>query len=327
MNYAVVIGIDHYETKPLAAAVSDAKDFAAWLINKKLVPDKPENIKVLLSETNNQIANNLDIDKAVDEIIKDAKTHRAESNRLYFYFAGHGIGVTYDVTALCLRFWPNWFNHCISSLDYKTWFINKGVFDEIFIFLDCCREFDQLINAASPSPDWKLPIGNKSPKILICNSTMYGKLSYEVSLDKKRGAFTSFLIQSLNGDADINNTGKITTGDLKNHINRNFETYSSQLGKFQKGDASTQGTNGDNIVICDVENLKSMHNYEITFKRSSNVTLKGRDGNSLKTGDVVDGEKWCFKLEQGLNLLLDNVSGEKKLIENYSANTMSYVEF
>src|SRR5690242_12562975 len=116
MNYAVIIGIDHYEKKPLSAAVSDAKDFAACLIEKNLVPDTTENLKVLFSETTNQIANNLDIDKAIDDVIQDAKKHRAENNRLYFYFAGHGIGVTYDKTALCLRLWPHWFNHCISSL-------------------------------------------------------------------------------------------------------------------------------------------------------------------------------------------------------------------
>lgn len=359
MNYAIIIGIDHYENKPLSAAVSDAKGFAKYLFSKKLVPATSDtinkfkdenveinieralqdntgadNLKLLLSETNNEIADNRDIDKAIDSIIQDAKKHRAEKNRLYFYFAGHGMGVTYDKTALCLRFWPNWFNHCISSSDYKSWLINKGVFDEILIFLDCCREYDQNIDAKSPFPDWETPIGDKSPNILICNATMYGKLSYEIGADKKRGAFTSFLIESLNGDADRNNEGRITSDALKNHINKNFETYATQQGKYQRGDAFTQGTCGDDIIICEVENLITEHNCEIIFKRNSNVTLRGRDTKPIKLSsidlfkvDVKVGDKWDVKLEQGFSVLIDNQTNEKKLIENYSENTMTNVEF
>ena len=327
MNYAVVIGIDHYDKKPLSAAVSDAKEFAGLLVEKKLVEDTPANLKVLLSETTNEIADLRDIDRAVQNVIQDAKSHREEKNRLYFYFAGHGIGVTFDNTALCLRFWPDWFNHCISGLDYKSWFINKGVFDEILIFLDCCREFDQLITASSPFPDWKTQIGTKTPNILVCNSTMYGKLSFEVGSDKKRDAFTSFLIQSLKKDSDFNKTGKIISGDLKNHINNNFESYANQNGKYQRGDAFTQGTAGDDIIICDVIKIATDYNYEITFRRNSNVTLKGRDAKPIKTGDVKEGDIWTCQLEQGFSVLVDNVTSEKKLIENYSENTMSYVEF
>ncbi len=351
MNYAVVIGIDHYEKKPLAAAVSDAKEFAKYLFSKKLVPasdntinkfkdDHPEinidkalqdnsgadNLKLLISDANNQIADNRDIDKVIDEVIQDAKKHRQEKNRLYFYFAGHGIGVTYDKTALCLRYWPNWINHCISSLDYKAWFINKGVFDEILIFLDCCRDYDQNINADSPAPDWQTPIGEKSPKILICNATMYGKLSYEIGSDKKRGAFTSFLIQALNGDADQNNTGQITAFDLRSHIDKNFESYAVQNGKYQKAQVDPSN-GGDTIVVCEVENVVSGHNCEISFKRNSNITLKGRDAQPIRTEDVKEGDKWNCNLQQGFSVLIDNNTGENKLIENYSENTISYVEF
>ena len=353
MNYAIIIGIDHYEKKPLSAAVSDAKGFARYLFSKKLVSasammiDKfkdehteinidnalqentaEDNLQLLISDSNNEIADNRDVDKVIDNVIQDAKKHRAKKNRLYFYFAGHGIGVSYDKTALCLRFWPNWFNHCISSSDYKSWFINKGVFDEILIFLDCCREYDQNIDAKSPMPDWETPIGDKkAPNVLICNATMYGKLSYEVGADKKRGAFTSFLMDSMNGDADINNEGRITSNDLKNHINKNFEAYANKEGKAQKGDAYTQGTNGDEIIICDVEKFVSLHNCEITFKRESNVTLLGIDAKTIKTAVVKDGEKWQIKLQQGFSILIDNSTDEKKLIENYSENTMTYVEF
>ncbi|MEC5166930.1 hypothetical protein RCH18_002679 [Flavobacterium sp. PL11] len=353
MNYAIIIGIDHYEKKPLSAAVSDAKGFARYLFSKKLVSASAatiekfrgehteinidnalinntadDNLQLLISESTNEIADNRDIDKVINNIIQDAKKHRAEKNRLYFYFAGHGIGVSYEKTALCLRLWPEWVNHCISSADYKSWFINKGVFDEILIFLDCCREYDQNIDAKSPMPDWETPIGDKkSPSILICNATMYGKLSYEVGVDKKRGAFTSFLMDSMNGDADLNNEGRITSDALKKHINKNFESYANKEGKIQIGDAYTQGTNGDDIIICELEKFNALHNCEITFTRDSNVTLLAIDATPLRIDNVKSGEKWDVNLQRGFSCIIDNVSNEVKLIENYSINTMTYVEF
>lgn len=339
MNYAVVIGIDFYENKPLSAGVRDAVNFSEFLKKKNLVPI--ENINLLLSDKDTHSTSHEIIDLAIKSVIKDAIRHKTEKNRLYFFFAGHGIADTFENTAMCMKFWPLLPNHCISSSAYKSWFVNKGVFNEILFFLDCCREFDLNIDAKTPNDDWKTQIGDgNSPDILICNSTKYGKLSYEINVtndeigvDEKRGAFTTFLLNALEGDADKKNTGLITSYDLKNHVNRNFETFAKQNNKLQKGDAYTQGTNGDNIIICDVEKLTTNHNFEIKFKRNSNVTLKGRDTETginaanLKTADVKEGEIWQCKLDQGFSVLVDNVTDEKKLIENYSKNTMSYVEF
>lgn len=328
MEYAIVIGIDHYDERPLAGAVGDADAFAGFLTDKKLI-NKDSNLKLLKSEINNSVAQGAEIDRAIEEIVKDARTHKTENNRLYFYFSGHGIANTYFNTALCLRYWSStYINHCISFQDYLTGIINKGIFDEILVFLDCCREHDALVKGSSPIGDWQSKVGQRIPKIFVCNSAAYGKLSYETPIDsnQKRGAFTSFLIESLKGDADLSNTGQITVSDLKNHIDKNFETYATQNGKYQKAQADPSN-GGETIVICQTEKLTTKHNCEITFKRTSNVTLKGRDAKDIKTDEVKDGDIWKVQLEQGFSVLVDNSANEKKIIENYSENTMSYVEF
>ncbi len=115
---------------------------------------------------------------------------------------------------------------------------------------------------------------------------------------RKEGAFTSFLIESLKGDADINNSGKITALDLKQHIETNFPTYALKYNKIQNGSASTDN-GGDNIVICEVKKLAEAYNFEITFNRNSNVTLYNKNADKLRTADVVNGEKWHYKLEKG----------------------------
>lgn len=349
MNYAIVIGIDHYEKKPLSGAVADAKAFANWLETKGGV--QQENLKLFVSNSEDMLVSGPEIDIAIDKINRAARNNN-ETNRLYFYFSGHGIGVTFDNTALCLRLWPALINHCISGLDYRTWFTNAGAFDEVLIFFDCCREHDTLIKGNSPAGSWNLPIGNRNPKVLICNSTAYGKLSYEVIMDpltektsdsgaetdgppkesesdKKRGAFTTFLIDSLNGDADSDGTGQITALTLKDHIRNNFKSHAEKFKKTQDASADTLN-GGDQILICNVPVLLPEYNCEITFERNSNVTLYGPDFESIWQGNVVAGQVLQLKkLAKGFHQLKDNLDATvpPKTFINYSPKTISYERF
>lgn len=348
MNYAVVIGIDHYEKRPLSGAVADAKAFSEWLETKGGV--KKENLKLFVSTATDMLVSGPEIDMTINQL-NIAARNSTETNRLYFYFSGHGIGITFDNTALCLRLWPALINHCISGLDYRTWLTNAGGFDEILIFLDCCREHDTLIRGNSPSGAWNLPIGNRSPKVLICNSTAYGKLSYEVIVDsvaqnnpgkddqtnanpkesesdKKRGAFTTFLIDSLNGDADSDGTGEITALTLKNHILNNFKSHAEKFKKAQDASADTQN-GGDQIVICQVPVLLPAFNCEITFERNSNISLLGPTLKCLWKGDVVSGQILKQNLTKGLYQLIDNsdLTLPPKTFSNYSPKTISYERF
>lgn len=349
MNYAIVIGIDHYEKKPLSGAVADAKAFANWLETKGGV--LPDNLKLFVSDSADLLVSGPEIDMAINKMNTVARKNN-ETNRLYFYFSGHGIGVTFENTALCLRLWPALINHCISGMDYRTWFTNGGAFDEILIFFDCCREHDTLIKGNSPTGPWNLPVGGRNPKVLICNSTAYGKLSYEVTIDtvmdnpsaggaatdeqpkesesdKKRGAFTTFLIDSLNGDADSDATGQITAMNLMNHIRNNFKSHAEKFKKIQDASADSLN-NGDQILICNVPVKLPKYNCEITFERNSNVTLYGPNFESVWQGDVTIGQVLQLKrLAKGFHQLKDNTNtaAPPKTFINYSPKTISYERF
>lgn len=337
MDYAVVIGIDHYSKRPLEGAVNDALEFKKWLRAKNKLEEAQ--IELLVSEEANTIVSGYEIDLAFDRICQMARQNEGP-HRLYFYFSGHGLGMTYDNTGLCLRFWPGMFNHCISGLDYKTGFINKGIFSEILIFLDCCREHDTLIKANSPIGPWNMKVGNLTPAILICNSTAYGKLSYEyteengqsvttmdVPYNQKRGAFTSFLINALNGDADPGN-GIITALDLKTHIEKNFETFAESKLKKQKAVADTQN-GGDAIVVTRINPEVPIRNCEITFLRDTHVTLLGPTLEVIWSGDVQKDQTLTYKLRKGIHVIKDDNHPEikDKMIINYSEKTVIYEQF
>ncbi|HTE23765.1 caspase family protein [Flavitalea sp.] len=337
MNYALAIGISHYQKRPLEGAAEDAEQFSDWLKKHQLVDDT--RIKVLTSTDKNKLAMQEDIDLAILEILKDAAIHKEEKNRFYFYFSGHGIGVTYHNTGLCLRLWqsdlPN-FN--ISSRAYQESLINKGLFDEILIFLDCCRDYDLLIEPKSPNFSTAY-VGQRDTNVLICYSTVFGKKSYEIArvadteltedASKKRGAFTSFLLDGLRGDADIDGDGFISGEDLTTHIKDNFKSYALKHGKDQDADVMVSA-GGLRINICKVEKNERAYNYSITFRRRSNISLYDGDNVPVENGvgiNVVEGQTLDIQLPKGLIKIVDNVSKEEKYFTNYNLNTLTLEQF
>jgi len=334
MNYAVVIGINDYLKRPLKGAVADATEFSNWLIQNNHVT--AANLKLLVSASSNQVAATHDIDKAFVSILNDAEAHREEKNRLYFYFSGHGIGVSYTNTGLCLRFWDNDLpNYNISTREYQDTLVNKAIFDEILIFLDCCRDYDFLIEPHKPSLD-RTRIGERQTSVLTCYSTAYGKLSYEIQKEingedsnNKRGAFTSFLLEGLKGDADVDGDGFITGDDLVNHISANFKTYALKYNKEQAAEA-TVSNNGNKINICSVAKTTAKHNYTITFKRQSNISIFDGGNNPVAnaTGiNVVIGQELKLVLPKGLIKMVDNTTKEEKYFTNYNPDTESHEQF
>ena len=333
MNYAIVVGIDHYKKRPLNGAVADANAFAGWLTasNQVTVLDSPPDgkqtyLKLLTSDVGNEIAMGQEIDIALNDIINDAFNHLNEKNRLYFFFSGHGIGVTFTNTALCLRLWPELGNFCMSGLKYLDGLVNQGVFDEILTFLDCCREYDALKDPRPPGFDYQVPLGTKQPGVITFYSTPYGKLSFEIDEDpnKKRGAFTSFIIEALKGDA-ADPAGVVTGGSLKKHIDDNFQSYALKYNKIQSATVDERG--GDNIVICKVAPAAAAYNYVITFNRTADVTLTGPDLSIIYTAWVSPGEQWQKTLKIGFHQLKDNGTGEIKFFSNYNVNTVNNESF
>ncbi|TWV93271.1 hypothetical protein [Chitinophaga pinensis] len=71
--------------------------------------------------------------------------------RLYFYFSGHGIGVTMMNSAMLLPKWTTFMrNYALSSEKYIQELVNKGTFEEIYFFMDCCRNRIPGVNGQPP---------------------------------------------------------------------------------------------------------------------------------------------------------------------------------
>src|SRR5712691_8194117 len=112
-NWAFVVGIDHYPDMPraaLGAAVRDALKFREWLLSPDGGDVAPEQMTVLLSPRPDsappvpyQPASYASIVTELPDLLARAGD---DSNRFFFYFAGHGLTRTIGPVkedAVCLQ--------------------------------------------------------------------------------------------------------------------------------------------------------------------------------------------------------------------------------
>ena len=249
LDWSIIVGINHYVSpsdyglKPLNGAIRDAICIAKWLLKHGNVPRK--NIKLIISNKNLQPVIKNDVDKEIAAVVKEIITGPGSANRLYFYFAGHGIGVDNDIenNGLCLSNWDHYIYDAatLSSSDYKRKFLSQGLFKEVIMWLDCCRNVEQRLTPGASS-GFKYQGINLNPRYFVAKATTYDNQSFEAAqtIDghkEWRGIFTKVLLDGLNGAAK-NSKGDIDAVSLSNYLYKNVSPEASKEGYSQEPDIS-----------------------------------------------------------------------------------------
>jgi hypothetical protein len=149
-DQAIVVGISHYPALgDLAGPENDARDFAEWL-KSETGGDVPEgNVCLILSsdfpmETDplraRPTAEALIL--AIDKLYDLGNSHGGHAGRrLYVFMAGHGFAPDIEDTALLMANSARGRSgHHIRGRPYANWFRTSAFFDEVVLFMDCCRE-------------------------------------------------------------------------------------------------------------------------------------------------------------------------------------------
>jgi len=261
-NYAIVVGINDYippakrGLRTLKGAIKDAELIYEWLTTKggvekddcKLiistaVPDKPLKDYTPIKDT---------IDKAILEIITEMVDNKIEGGKFYFYFAGHGIGLGTKVSenGMCMADWSQLFksNATISSIDYREKFISEGLFKQVIIWLDCCRN---PIALTTPQGAGQVngQIGpNKDVVYFIGHATQFNNQAYETNDIEPRGIFTEVLLEGLNGAAN-DFAGPVSGDDLRDYIIYRVPIRAEELKLTQTPDAHHTGNKFNPIIF------------------------------------------------------------------------------
>ena len=216
-NLALVIGIDQYkeEAACLMGAVSDALKMLEWLEAQEGGNVGYYDYIACLAptpETKKKIPNDLNyVDASCDTVLKALRFLAEEkviqeADRFFFYFSGHGLMVKEDPTQSGIAFSDFTENRPDKSLSIRalTDFLQVSLFNNLFMFLDGCRDapYDFKFTLGGISrplkPEKCRPLGTAAAQLFICHATSPGMKAAELRTDgRERGAFTEVLLNAL----------------------------------------------------------------------------------------------------------------------------------
>ncbi len=343
-DYAVVVGIAHYPLfhADLGGPVNDARHFVEWLVTAEDqggagIPEEHVTtivVPVSAPDPNHlKAADGLDPLPVVENILaafeslreKVQNLHRegGSEERLYIFLAGHGFSV--DTEQLGIEepvllmsnakqgFWPHFAGHYCAE-----WFVKSGLFQEVVLFMDCCRN-EPLINFPLSLPSWGTSTSKTRAKKFYGLATKWAQKSREQVIDgMMQGVFTWSLLKALRGDV-TDNEGQVTEKELKGSIYNSVRKLLANGqapggGEFQDPDFDGD----DDWVFAQVASKQApTATVQIDLGQLSsetNVELIDASHNTIDQHMPKDSP-WQTHLPSGFYLLQVPATGQKKFFD------------
>jgi len=309
-DFAIVIGINRYDDKArnLTSPVCDAKAVADWLTSPDggAIPaaadlnEKSGQCLLLLSEegSDKQVGER-EIRKALQRAASFCKDR--PGRRLYFYFSGHGIAKDSNDVLMCHSEWDHGTEHAnISSVYLHENFFNRccGGFDEVVMWIDCCR--NEKLRALPASPMMSCRESHKiEQKRLIVYATSHGASAFEATDASHSGLsiFTEVLLEGLKY-AKHERHNAITWESVNRHLNVNVPLRAKSFGKNQRAQIEIPQWYMDDPVYSDkVQKIDLV----IELEGFEGLVVLKDNGQQVATVQVEDDHvKWPLKLSPRL---------------------------
>jgi hypothetical protein len=234
-DFALCVGIDAYPgLTPLAGAERDARAFHAWATGAGGVD--PKRAKLILSSAFPAAANVAAARPASAEIWAFFEDIRAAANannaanaglvagrRLYMFFSGHGFSPSIDASGVLMANAEPDTPHNLSAKAWADRFYENGLFDEVLLFQDACREPVIDVELTPPYLKRSLMPGFKQRKRFYAFAARSPLLAIEKVIGGQvHGVFAATLMEALEGGARDPRTGAIMTEGLKRYLVANM---------------------------------------------------------------------------------------------------------
>lgn len=317
---AIVVGISWYPyLGDLGGPLNDAKEFNAWLLDKSggCVPEN--RVKLIQSPDSHGSPENVhpiqqELQQAFDWIDDLAANNlqnglgRRVGRRLYLFFAGHGFAPQDNQTALLMANATQLrVGYHILGPAYADWFYHAGYFDEILLFMDCCRELCP--RAPLNPPHFGSILDNRaaeSVRRFYGYGTRWSKVSRERPMPPDnivRGVFSTALLAGLRGAA-ADESGKVTSSSLYNYLFENMRTFLAPADM----DAPTIPKEPDIFVFPKIDSdwviVEGLAQPVATVRITSsepNLTAQLRDGKfQLMASRQAAPQEWLFEVPPGI---------------------------
>lgn len=248
-DWAIIVGVRRYpgfSDGDLDGSENDASAFRDWLVDPAGGDLPPANVRLILSsdfpdatDASSAVPTNEEVERAfewLDDIAEDNRQNgngRKIGRRIYLYFSGHGYAPSKDDAALLMaNATPRRFGNHIAGRLWAEWLYESGYFEEIALFMDCCRDSDTTSVSMRPVHLTKVSqtSGQQDRKRFYAYGTQWDRKAWEhldTSDNKVRGVFTMALLSGLRGQAAELATGQITANSLRNYVYQNMPNFLS----------------------------------------------------------------------------------------------------
>jgi hypothetical protein len=234
-DFALSVGIDVYPgLTPLHGAERDAKAFHAWALSSGVAP---AHAKLIVSSDFPAPANPSQALPGSQEIWNFFELLRTEAvnnnnanlgfmagRRLYMFFSGHGFSPSIDESAVLMANAERDTPHNLSPKVWADRFYDNGLFQEVMLFQDACREPADDVDIPPPYFKKSLMPGGQQRRRFYAMAAKSPLLALEkdVGGGEVRGIFSATLMEGLRGAARDSKTGDITADTLRQYLRDNM---------------------------------------------------------------------------------------------------------
>jgi hypothetical protein len=327
-DWAIVVGVSRYPgISNLDGSENDATDFRKWLVKPSGGDVPPEQVRLILSSQFPDPANvtsatptNAEVEHAFEWIDEIAEENRKNGNgrrvgrRLYLYFSGHGYAPSRDDAALLMaNATPHRSGNHIAGRLWAEWLFESGYFEEIALFMDCCRDSYTTVGMRPAHLGRVLNTnGIQDRKRFYAYGTQWDRKAWErlSPVDNKvHGIFTTALLSGLGGQAADVGTGLITASSLKSYLYQNMRNFltteeraNPDIGKDPYIDDFTNPVQPmvfAQILLADVKKVKVTIHIPPSDAAKKAGVFGNDDLNPTESLDAVP-ELWVLELPKGL---------------------------
>lgn len=237
-DYAISVGINRYpKLKPLFGAEADASAFHAWVTAEGGVSKPGNAVRILSSDypadepAGSARPAALQVWEFFDRLRQVATDNNEGSEglgyvagrRLYMFFAGHGFSPTIDASGILMANADRDAPHNLSPKGWADRFYENGLFEEILLFQDACREPALDVDLTPPYMRLSRVGGAENRKRFYAFAAKSPQLAVEKPISgNPRGIFSATLMEALGGGARDPVTREITAAQLKSYLVTNM---------------------------------------------------------------------------------------------------------
>jgi hypothetical protein len=239
-SVAIIIGIQNYKRVPKAEfANSDASAFYDYAIRALGV--KPENIKLMLDEQADEIEILSAFKNWLPVKVKKARTD------VYVFYSGHGLPSDDGKNLYILPFGADrqFIDKTALNQQEIITAIQSVSPKSVTMFMDACysgqiRNGDTLLASARPV-SIKASANQFPAEFTVFTASASDQIASS-SPELKHGIFSYYVMKGMEGDADNNQDGRITTGELQQYLSEMVGRQAMAQSRNQKpqlvGDSS-----------------------------------------------------------------------------------------